>query len=237
VRNCLRTCELNTVICVLAVAGMGAAVSCQVSSRSDQTSSVPYDPDYGPGFALATSSYNYPSLYASIHDVDFQNLPVSFGKDLSGKPFFYDIRHGKCRISFHSGGETSAELKGVHYLNSSQGGCEYALVLYEEDDAGGSSSQFGHGQIFALADQHLRVVQQLDWDLHYGGPYGEIDAFNEQTNTLSIRSAHHQPGDRRVASAVDIVIFRWDGQRVVQGPVRTELSDFGKMTKKTLGRF
>jgi hypothetical protein len=168
--------------------------------------------------------------------VDFQNLPVTFWKDQSGKPFLHHLRDGKCKIDLHPG-ETSAEVAGVHYPNSSESGRDYALVLYEEDDAGGSSSQWGFAQVFELADRRLRVVQQLDWDLHYGGPYGKLDTFNEETDTLKIVSAHYQPGDAHCCvSAVDLVTFRWDGRRLHQASLHTELSDYGKRAGKKLGR-
>lgn len=103
------------------------------------------------------------------------------------------------------------------------------------DSVGGSSSQEGIAQVFELSDSHLRVTQQIDWDLHFGGPWGKFDSFDEKTNKLVIRSAHYRPGDAHCCvSAIDIVTLRWNGSRFVQREIRTELSDYGKREEKEL---
>jgi hypothetical protein len=183
---------------------------------------------------LTSSSYAYPSSYQSIRDVDFKNLTVTFWKNKNGRPQLFHLRDGKCQIDFHPG-QTSISLAGIHYLNSAEMGTEYALVLYEEDDVGGSSNQEGFAQVLEIADKRLRVAQQIDWDLHYGGPYGPLDTFNEKTNTLTIRSSHYRPGDAHCCvSAFDVVTFRWDGRRFLQISVRTELSNYGRLKRKRL---
>jgi len=52
-------------------------------------------------------------------------------------------------------------------------------------------------------------------------------------NTLVIRSAHYIPGDAHCCvSAMDIVTFKWDGTRLVQSDIQTELSAYGKREGK-----
>lgn len=135
-------------------------VSLLVPSLWAQTSLVPYDQVYGPLFHVGSSSYLYPSRYRSIRDVDFRNLTVSFWKDENGKPRLFHLRNGECKVDFdHHLLHTSVQLVGLHYLSSAETGREHALVLYEEDDVGGSSSQGGVAQVFELASKRLRVVQ------------------------------------------------------------------------------
>lgn len=189
-----------------------------VSSISAQTSTVPYAEFYGPLFKLERSSDAYPQLYESIHDVDFQNLTVRLG---NGGTFH--LRNGKYETKDEVG-QTSVEIAGVHYPSSSEKGREYALVLYEEDDVGGSSNQEGVAKVFELEDKRLRDVQSLSWDLHHGGPHGKLDTFNEKENSLEIASSHYRPGDAHCCvSAVDIIVYHWEGKRLNQASVRTEL--------------
>jgi hypothetical protein len=175
----------------------------------------------------------YPNSYQSIHDVDFENLKVALGNDKNGRPMLTQLRNGRWEVRYRNDGYDSIRLQGVHFLGSAEPGGEYALTVYEEDMAGGSSSQFGIAQVFAFADKRLRVTQMIDWDLHYGGPCGRLDDFDEKTNTLTIRSAHYQPGDAHCCvSSFDVVTYRWNGRAFAQTAIHTELSEYGKNKHK-----
>ena len=166
---------------------------------------------------------------------DKRKPPPFHSIDDNGEPLLFHLRNGKCDIDYHPG-HTSVELAGVHYLDSAETRREYALAVYEEDDVGGSSNQEGIAPVFELADNHLRVAQELEWDLHHGGSFGPLDTFDEKANTLVIHSSHYQPGDAHCCvSAVDVVTFRWDGRRLVQASLRTELTDFGRSQRLRLG--
>lgn len=196
-----------------------------------QTSLVPYGPE-GPLFHLRSYSYVYPNSYRSMHDVDFKNLTVTFANDKNGRPILVHLRHGKWEVSDRLG-QNSVRLGGLHFLKSAEPGREYALAVYEGDEVGGSSSQFGTAQVFELAGRRLRVTQQIDWDLHYGGPYSPLDDFNEKASTLTIRSAHYQPGDGHCCvSSFDVVTFRWDGHGFRQTAIRTEVSTYGRLKNR-----
>jgi hypothetical protein len=193
---------------------------------------LPYGSE-GPSYHQWFDSYVYPDSYHSIHDVDFKNLTVTLANNKNGRPILVQLRDGKREIKFRNGGYDSIWLGGVHFLSSEEPGREYALTVYEEDSAGGSSSQFGIAQVLELADERLRVADQIDWDLHYGGPYGPLDDFDEKTNTLTIRSAHYQPGDGHCCvSAFDVVTYRWDGLGFCQTAIHTELSNHGRLKHK-----
>ena len=221
-------CRFKAGIRSLVVASALWSGASPLPSLSAQESRVPYDQIYGPLFSLKPSTYSYPDEYRSIRDVDFKNLAVTFWEDDKVKPLLFHIRGGKCDIDYHPG-HTSVQLAGVHYLDSAEGSRESVLAVYEEDDVGGSSNQEGVAQVFELANNHLRVAQELEWDLHYGGPFGPLDTFNDSTNSLEIHSSHYQPGDGHCCvSAVDVVIFRRAERRLVQASLRTELTGYGR---------
>jgi hypothetical protein len=208
--------------------------SALVVPLSAQTSAVPYLHFSGPMYNLRPYSYLYPGNYGSIREVDFKNLTVTFWQDHNGRRLFLPLKNGKCEMDFHPG-HTTIGLADVHYINSLESGQEHAVVLYEEDDVGGSSNQEGLAQVFALSHNRLRVMQQIIWDLHYGGPFGQLDTFDEKTGTLLVHSSHYMPGDAHCCvSAIDVVTYRWDGRKFVQASIRTELSDHGKREGKRL---
>jgi hypothetical protein len=90
--------------------------------------------------------------------------------------------------------------------------------------------------VFTVSAGHLRSVQTIGWDTHFqaGQP---TESFDPGTNALVIRSAHYIPGDAHCCvSAMDVVTFRWDGARLVQTGIQTELSEYGRSEGKTLPR-
>ena len=199
-------------------------VSLQVPSLPAQTSPVPYDGLYSPSFHLRTYSYVYPISYQSIHDVDFQNLKVALGNEVTGRKRPIQLRNGKWEVRYRNDGYDWIRLYGVHILNSVKPGREYALTVFAEVMAGGSSAEFGLAGVVELANKRLRTTQLIDWDLRYGGPEHPIDDFDDKANTLTIRTPHYRPGDYyKHASAVDVVTYHWDGRAFAQAAIQTEL--------------
>jgi len=168
--------------------------------------------------------------------VDFRNFKV-FILDQAGKPagsvLLKKGHYNRDEPSSHF----SMDLDSISFLSaspSSKGSS--ALVLYSWSAAGGSSSQGGTAQVFTVTDGHLRAVQEIGWDTHLqaGQP---TNSFDMSTNTLVIRSAHYIPGDAHCCvSAMDIVTFKWDGTRLVQSDIQTELSAYGKREGKVRPR-
>lgn len=200
-----------------------------------QTSQVPYASNGdgpGPTFSYSETSQLYPGFYSSIRAVDFRNLCG----DAAGKPGRRCLKNGRYK-SDEPGSNYSEELDSIRYLrvsSSSQVGS--ALVLYSWIDGGGSSSQGSSATVFTVTQGRLRSVQEIGWDTHFqaGQP---TDSFDPRTNTLVIRSTHYIPGDAHCCvSALDVVAFRWDGNRFVQTGIQTELSEYGKTEGKTLPR-
>jgi hypothetical protein len=176
-------------------------------------------------------AYTYSGSYPTIRDVDFANLTWHYF-DTNGKATFAArLKNGKfdrkSKLFFDS-----VSLDSVHFLPS-VGAEEYAVGLYDWFSAAGSSSESGIAQVFELHNHRLKVVQQSDWDQHYGGPWN--DSFDEQARALMFQSAHYLPGDAHCCvSAIDVVVMQWNGSRLVQSSIRTELSEYGKREGKTL---
>ena len=204
-----------------------------------QKSPVPYAQDSdgrGPTFTSEDVSLSYRGSYSSIRNVNFLNFRV-FILDEAGKPAgSVLLKKGdyKCDEPFS---HFSMDSDSIYFLSTSLSSKRSsALVLYQCSAAGGSSSQGTTAQVFTVSDGHLRLVQEIRWDTHFQADQ-PTNSFDASTNTLVIRSAHYIPGDAHCCvSATDIVTFKWDGIRLVQSGIQTELSKYGKKEGKTLPR-
>jgi hypothetical protein len=178
----------------------------------------------------------YPGRFLSIQKVDFRNFRFLYF-DNAGKPsggFFLKNGHYEEKEDF---GRFSIDLESVHYLSKSPASSgESVLVLLLWDAAGGSSSQGMSAKVFTLSRSQLRVVQVIEWNVHFASDQ-PMQSFDAAKNELVIRSAHYVPGDAHCCvSAMDVVTLRWDGVRFVPVGIQTELSDYGKEAGKTLPR-
>ena len=199
-----------------------------LASAFGQSSQVPYFG--GPGYTSKQVVYPCPGTFSSIRKVDFRNF-----RFLSFDPIeSFSLKNGHYKHDA-LGDHQSVDLDSIHNLGkSSASNGDSVLVLLSWFAGGGSSSQGGNAQVFALSDGHLRVIQEMSWDTHFqaGQP---TDSFDAATSTLLVRTAHYIPGDAHCCvSAMDVVTFRWDGTRFVQTGIQTELSEYGKREGKTL---
>jgi hypothetical protein len=188
----------------------------------------------GSTFHDVAVNYKYPGTYRDIRQVDFRNLTAYYLERSSRPSDSFPLKNGKYVASSQSG-EESVSLDSVHPLKES-GAEQYALVTYEWDSIGGSSGQNGIAQVFLLSGGRLQIVQQIDWDWHYGGPYTPFSKlFDDKAVMLTFPSAHYLDGDAHCCvSAIDIVEMRWNGRRFIRSAMHTELSDYGKEKGKKL---
>ena len=214
-------------------------LSLLIASGFAQTSNVPYAPNSdapGPTFTVQEVHNCYPGSVSSIRAIDFRNFQfLEFGED--GKPSDHDAMkngHSQRDAEFD---HSETDLDSIHYLPKSDSSIgDSALVILSWSAVAGSSSQGGSAKLFNLSGNRLCVVQEIDWDTHFGTrpPYWSFDA---STNALVIRSAHYIPGDAHCCvSAMDVVTLRWGGTRFTPAALRTELSDYGRAEGKTLPR-
>jgi hypothetical protein len=209
---------------VLAIFAASAAAFAIVQARSP----VPYG-EIGPTFLISASRYVYPGNYTAMRSIDFRNFTIHVGGDPKGVRFNDGRWKSKDPLGYDE-----VVLDKVYYLTSPDSSVEFALLSLEEDSAGGSSSQEDIHQVLELSNHKLRIVEEMNADLHYGGPYFQ-HAFDEATKTLVLHSAHYLHGDAHCCvSAMDVVTLKWNGSRFVQTSIDTELTDNGKREGKKL---
>jgi hypothetical protein len=204
-----------------------------------QRSDVPYAADSdGPGPTYQSTRLNgvYPGSWPSLRKIDFANFTfLGFGEN-DRKSGRFRLSHGRFQSKYDFGYEEMS-LLGVYYLPSAEtAGAEYAVLVMSDFSVGGSSSSSASATVFMLAGGKLRTIQKIVWSTH-GQGQSPIYQFHESDNRLVIRADHYIPGDAHCCiSATDIVTYRWVGSYFVPGDIRTELSNYGKLERKTLPR-
>ena len=186
------------------------------------------------GVPVPFPNYSYPGRFESIRKIDFQNMTLHvWWKDR--KPgFSFQLKDGEFSQTDDSG-FYSAEFISVHYLDSAESESQRALVIFYVLSGRGSSSRNHYAQVFELRNGTLRIVQEIEWDskVHIGNH--AYASFDPKRKELTVRTAHFLEGDANCCiSAVEVIAFRWNGNRLVQKSVRLELSEYGKREGKKL---
>jgi hypothetical protein len=196
--------------------------------------------DIGPTFSNTAVLFAYDGFNGDVRKVNFKNLDLHIF-DPDGKlGSVVHLKNGKYTYRESDSGLTlgyeEVTLDAVHYLTGVSRSDEYALVLFSLFEAGGSSSSEEYAQVFELSDHRLRVVQQMVSDEHFGGPF-PAHSYDPTTRTLVMQSAHYIRGDAHCCvSAVDVLTYRWAGNRFAQVSLKTDLTEYGRKAKKSLPR-
>jgi hypothetical protein len=121
-------------------------------------------------------AFQYPSFQSatqasSIRQINFANFNFyEFGEKGSHEPPI-QLRHEVFKSRERYGGSTEVKLKKVWYLGS-----EKAIAAFDFFSCGGSCSDESIVQVFELRDGHLRVIQQLEYDVQAPGTGERFDA-------------------------------------------------------------
>jgi hypothetical protein len=152
-------------------------------------------------------AFQDPIQASSIRQIDFANLNFyAFGEKGSHEPPLR-LRHGLFKS--HKRYElTEVKLKKVWYFGS-----EKAIAAFDFFSCGGSCSDESIIQLFELRDGHLRIIQQLEYDLQAPGTGERFDA---KTGELFITARADDGSAHCCPENVDHVRFRWNGRQFVQ---------------------
>jgi hypothetical protein len=186
-----------------------------VSGFAQFKSTVPYEPS--PSFHSDEMNYAYPGKFSSLRNIDFRNFNIrQYEKNVRLTAGKYEKRD---RLGYES-----LEFDEVHYLLSDpSSNAEYVLLLLFHDAASGSSNQEAIAQVLELSNGRLRLVQEIEVDVHFGRPQ-PTHSFAEATGVLVMNSTHYRPGDAHCCiSAMDALTFKWNGRRFVQTAIETKV--------------
>jgi hypothetical protein len=145
----------------------------------------------------------------SACSVDFRNARV-FGENAD---YTAQLRNGKYEHKFNSGYE-SVSLDGVFCIKpSSAEEGQYAVVITNWLDCGGSCSSIGVVQLLEIRRSHPVITQQFAFDSH---AVGTGATFDEKSRTLRITGRSDDGSPNCCAKSFDAVTYQWQGDRFVQ---------------------
>ena len=105
-------------------------------------------------------------------------------------------------------GYLGADLAWVRLPRSSEAKPDIAIVLYDWEWAGGSSSQSDVVQVFGCKHNRLAVLQQISNDAH--SEHAGIN-YDQRAGILTVKSVRYGAGAHCCPEKLDVVTFRWSG--------------------------
>jgi hypothetical protein len=157
-----------------------------------QSRNVPYDGDLGFSFSQVAVDFRFPDSYKRMESVDFGNLAFRLFDDNKRVQMKVQLTRGVYEEKSTAGYE-NIKLDSVHLSQTVSSNQQYALVVYKWTYAGGSSNTESVAQLYKLEDQHLKLIQQLNWDEHFDTKKPYV-IFHEKSGTLTVRTAHYLSG-------------------------------------------
>ncbi len=172
----------------------------------------PYgNPDHeGPEYSIAQPNFTYRSEYQELQDIDYKNF-ILHTFDEKGRHFICGQLNWGYWEAIVDDGHTWETLKWRRSfpLHSESALPEYVLVVFDEWGASGSSDGDGYAQVLRLQDKKLTIVQQIQFNTHFGDEK-PVYVFKKQSGMLTVRASHYLPGDSHGSiSAFDDLTFRW----------------------------
>jgi hypothetical protein len=148
-------------------------------------------------------NYSYPDPVASLRELDFKNTEVIvFGA--KGVQDFHAHLYRGVYEKLHKVGGDSIGLVWVKYIEPTSAEPDYALVYHIWSMWAGSSSAFGVVQLLHIEDSHLKVVQQILFNLRGSKKAGAF--LNAKSNSLTIRGVNDR--EHCCPTGIDVVRFQ-----------------------------
>ncbi|MGO9642158.1 MAG: hypothetical protein ACLP1Y_12745 [Candidatus Acidiferrales bacterium] len=166
-------------------------------------------PNDSPAVDIASPNYQYKLTVHSFKELDFHNFALVIFDYDGRNPRTVHLRNGKYEKSWSSReGLMSVSLGEVHYINASNREPQYALLDIGDIEGLGSSTNTGILQVVRLKDNHIKVVQQLSYDLQAPGTGV---TFNPETGILLITGRSNDDSAHCCPKSVDVMTFKWTG--------------------------
>jgi len=163
----------------------------------------------GPGYSILRPDFTYNKEFASSAEIDFRNF-VLHTFDEKGRHFICgQLNWGYWEAKDGLGLDTLRWRRSFP-LRSKSTLSEYVLVMFDEWSVAGSSDGDGYAQVWRLQDKKLTIVQQIQFNTHFGEEK-PVFVFKKQSERLTVRASHYLPGDSHGRiSAFDDLTFRWE---------------------------
>jgi hypothetical protein len=184
--------RLGTFLWTLALAGSVSAAHIQ--------------PGDAPNYEISHPNYQYSITVASLRDIDFknfENLTVFRLRNNKPEPGVRLV-DGKFSQRYPEGGGEEVVLDLVRFIDGGQ----RAVIDVLWKSCGGSCSESGLVQVFALNAGHPVVVEQIAYERHAPNTGVELDA---QSRILTVSGRSSEPSPNCCPKSLDVMNYEWDG--------------------------
>jgi len=156
-------------------------------------------------------NYSYPDPLPSLRQLDLKNAEIIFF-DEKGMPDLHAHLHGGGYEKLHKIGGDRVKFVWLKYIETAPIEQDYAVAYYVWSMWAGSSSAFGVVQLLHIEDGHLKVVQQLLFNLRGSEKAGAF--FSAKSNALTIRGVNDW--EHCCPTELDVVKFQLNDGLLIQ---------------------
>jgi hypothetical protein len=156
-----------------------------------------------PTVEISFPNYSYPETLTSLHQLDLKNSEFIFFGEKGTPDLRARLRRGAYEKLNKIGGD-SAEFEWMKYVGNGSVEPDYALAYYVWASWAGSSSSYGVVQLLSIKDGHLKISQQILFNLRGSERAGAY--FGAKANTLTIRGVNDW--EHCCPTGLDVVQFQ-----------------------------
>jgi hypothetical protein len=162
-------------------------------------------PQDSPNYQISHPNYQYSMNVSSLRDIDFknfENLTEYWRNNHAGSSV--RLVDGKFSQRYPQGGGEDVTLDLVRLIDGGQ----YAVIDILWKSCGGSCSEDGLVQVFALNAGHPTVIEQVSYDRHAPKTGVELDW---ESRMLIVAGRSSEPSPNCCPKSLDVMSFAWDG--------------------------
>jgi hypothetical protein len=156
-----------------------------------------------PTIEISFPNYSYPKTVTSLRLLDVKNGEVIIFSDKGMPDFHAHLRLGAYE-KLHKIGGDSLKFEWMKCIGNNLTEPDYAVAYYIWTMWAGSSSAYGVVQLLHVEDDHLRVLQQILFNLRGSEKAGAF--FNAKSNTLTVRGLNDW--EHCCPTGLDVVWFQ-----------------------------
>jgi hypothetical protein len=155
----------------------------------------------------------FSSKVSGLNQIDFANMRAFVVSSDAGISEWQQLRHGRGMTKELAPAGSFAGSTEVRLAWQKQLDASHAVVAYDWEWVGGSSSHSQLVQVFELRDDKIFITQQIEADTHHGDTaVGAV--LNPSKKTLIVRSVElDSPKGRCCPTQINVVAFAWTGKQ------------------------
>jgi hypothetical protein len=155
---------------------------------------------------ISFPNYMYPYALASPNRLNLKNGDLVIFHGNRASYLRAHLHNGAYRKLYAGAGGDEVELDWVRFIRNDSGQANYAFAYYTWVSWAGSSSDSGIVQLLQLVDGHVKVTQQILFNVR-GSEKAGAD-FDTKSNTLKIRGVHGW--EHCCPTELDFIRFHFD---------------------------